>query len=47
MAVPEERLITARDLFDLKFVGDPQVSPNVIAFPRLFPWMGNRLQPVR
>ncbi len=28
MAVSEERLITARDLFALKFVGDPQLSPD-------------------
>ena len=28
MAVAEERLITARDLFALKFVGDPQLSPD-------------------
>src|SRR5215210_7708458 len=28
MTIPEEKLITARDLFDLRFVGDPQVSPD-------------------
>ncbi|HEX5502058.1 MAG TPA: S9 family peptidase [Thermomicrobiales bacterium] len=27
-AVPEERLVTARDLFALKFVGDPHLSPD-------------------
>ena len=28
MTIPDDRLITARDLFDLKFVGDPQLSPD-------------------
>ncbi|HEY8599442.1 MAG TPA: hypothetical protein VIL85_13475, partial [Thermomicrobiales bacterium] len=28
MPVPEEHLITAQDLFALRFVGDPQVSPD-------------------
>ena len=28
MVVPEERLLTARDLFALHFVGDPQLSPD-------------------
>jgi dipeptidyl aminopeptidase/acylaminoacyl peptidase len=28
MTIPDEKLITARDLFDLRFVGDPQVSPD-------------------
>ena len=28
MTIPDDRLITIRDLFDLKFVGDPQLSPD-------------------